>query len=139
MQIDKAAINQLPPEKKKVIAVSYLIRAKEERPEGTEKLFEKLAGLEKSANDTNAAIRNTEVSLNELNSRFMQIMGSLQTVTELIAEMLPDEKVNEWCDKYEPPKNLPQMPSSVSMPGQRRVVNPGKADMAGVTTKEPQT
>jgi len=132
----KEELSLLPIERRKLIAVSYLIREISERPKETEKLFKKLETLERSATQTNAAMQQAEVTINELNNNFMKIIGSLQTITEIIAEMLPDEKIDEWCDKYTPPKNLPKIPGSQSIPGNTKIVRPGSTDIAGVTAKQ---
>lgn len=136
--MDKVMIDQLPLEKQRFIAVSHLIRAKEERPEGTEKLFGKLSTLENAAAQTSNAINATEQTLGELNQKFMQTIGSLQTITELIAEMLPEDKIQEWCEKYTPPNKMPQMPGSMSMPGKSKIIKPSPTDMAGITAKQNQ-
>lgn len=134
--MNKEALDAIPPEKRKFMAVSYLIREEKERPEGTEKLFEKLTKLETAATQTSSVISATEQSLAELNQRFMQTLGSLQTITELIADELPKEKIQEWCEKYTPPSKLPSMPGSMSMPGNKKIIQPGPADIAGLSAQQ---
>jgi len=136
--MEKDMLNAIPPENRGFIAVSYLIREKAERPEGTEALFEKLEKLENAATQSSVAISNTEHTLGELNQRFQQTIGSLKTITELIAEMLPKEKIDEWCAKYQPPNKMPAMPGQMSMPGSKTIVQPGPADIAGITAKQNQ-
>jgi len=136
--MNKDDFMKLPIEKRRLIAVSHLVREKSERPEDTAKLFQKLETTERAAAQTNSAIQQAEASLNELSSNFMRTIGSLQTITELIAEMLPEEKIDEWCAKYVPPKNVPNMPTMPSMPGGGKIIQPGPSDMAGITSKQNQ-
>ena len=130
--MNQQTLDSIPAENRKHLAVAYLIRNESERPAETVELFKKLMTAETAAAETNKAIRITEESLNELGAKFNQAIGSLQTITELIGDLLPEEKVLEWCAKYEPPNKMPPMPS---IPGNKRIVTPGDVDMAGITTK----
>ncbi len=134
--MDKAAIDSFTPEQRVKVAVAYLIRSKDERPEGLENLFGKLEICEQSAKATNMAISQGREALSHLETKFYHLMGSIDTLSDLIADGLKgiDEKVIlSWCEKYQMPANMPKMQPGVDIPGNADVPA-GNIDIAGSTS-----
>ena len=125
--MDEAILSKMEPVQKAKIAVAYLAKNKEERPEGMDKAFSKLEQFEISMREIMTAMNEARQAIKELQVRADQMYGSMEGIVELIAEDLPEDKVNEWCAKYEPPTQIP--------PGMRpRPTRPEeKPDMAGST------
>lgn len=116
--------------REKRISVAYLMKAKDERPAGLDKFFDKLAVYENSMRELMDAKAQAENSLNEIYRSTEQMFGSINSVVEIIAEELPDDKVVEWASKYKPPVADP------SMPGGREVKRADPVDIAGATARQ---
>jgi len=116
---------------KKRMAVAYLIQAKDERPDGLEKFFDKLAVYENSMRELMEAGKEAENALNQLNTKTQQMFGSIDSVVSMIADELPDDKCLEWAEKFVPPTGMPAMAGGAPM---KRV--DGSVDMAGSTSRQ---
>jgi len=140
--MDKTYVNSLPPEQRCKMAVAYLMRNKSEQPKELTGLFEKLEGYEKSAASTNVAIAQGREALSQLETRFYHLLGSIDTMSDVITEKLknePEDKINEWCEKYQPPKTMPNIQSGrhlsgVDVSGHSNV--PADVDIAGSTANK---
>jgi len=129
--MDEAMLQGLQPLHRAKVAVAYLIQHKEERPEGSELLFEKLEKHELSMRSIMAAIEQAKSSLRELKSKSEQTVGAIESIADIIAETLPEDKVKEWIEKYEPPT---QIPPGAEMAGKGPVKKAEDVDMAGSTS-----
>jgi len=140
--MDKVYVNSLPPEQRCKMAVAYLMRNKNEQPEELTKFFDKLEGYEKSAASTNFAIAQGREALSQLETKFYHLLGSIDTMSDVITEELKKEsedKINEWCEKYQPPKNMPNIQpgepqSGIDVSGHSNV--PANVDIAGSTANK---
>lgn len=132
--MDKAIIDNLTQEQRVKMAVAYLLRHKDERPEGLEGFFKKLEVCEESARATNMAIGKSREALSHLETKFYHLMGSIDTLSELISEQLSleaENNVQAWCEKYQPPAVLPNMEPGVDMTGNANIS--ANVDIAGTT------
>ena len=120
--------NQQDPRR---LAVAYLLSKKDERPDGLGKLFGKLEQYETSLKDIMEAGQQAEKTLHELGIKREQLFGSINSVTELILDDLPEEKCEEWSRKFQEIVN-----SSPQMAGASNVEKPSDVDMAGSTAKK---
>jgi len=136
--MDKSFIDKLSPDQRGKMAVAYLMREKGEQPEELKSLFEKLEKSERSAASTNNALMKTNETMMQLQAKFHSIMGSIDTLSEMIAEGLegvPEETIMSWCEKYTPPQTMPNLnPPAVDMAGKPNI--PANVDMAGSTSHE---
>jgi chromosome segregation ATPase len=130
--MDKNFLSKVDQAQKAKIAVAYLMKNKEDRPAGLEKLFSKLEKYELSMREIMNAINQTKKSLEELDQKGDQMLGSIESIAELISEELPVEKVNEWCEKYELPDGIP---ANIQMAGKAPMKKVGSVDVAGSTSK----
>ena len=128
--MEKEKLEKMNPKQVANIAVAYLMDAKEERPEGTERFFKKLDEFQIAIAETHAAINEAEGSLRELKIQSNHIFGAVGSMSELIAEDLPKDKVIEWALKFEPPKQNRQMRSRQTVPPGNKS---GQIDLAGST------
>lgn len=118
-------MSKMDADKKKRTAVAYLLTHMDEVPEGSEKLFAKLKQLEKSANENVKAYKGAEQAMQQLQEQMSGIIGATNAVVEIVCEGLPEDKVGEWCDKYQPPQMQ-----------QRQQAQPKpEPDLAGSTAK----
>ena len=122
----KEQFDRLTQEQKALISVSYLLPKSELWPEGSKKLFEKLVNYDKAAGSIQSSINQAKKTINELQSEFMQTVGSITAISGLIAECIPEEKFEEYCLKFEIPENTNMAPA----------VKPAPVDMAGSTAKQ---
>jgi len=132
--MDKAVIDNLTHEQRVKMAVAYLLRHKDERPKDLDKFFKKLETYEESAKATNMAIGRGREALGHLETKFYHLMGSIDTLSELISDELILEAENDikvWCEKYQPPATLPNMEPGIDMTGNSNM--PANVDMAGST------
>jgi len=127
--MEKAQLERLNDSEKAKIAVAYLIKNKEEWPDGSERFFQKLEGYEKSASIIFGAMEEAKKSLMELQSKAEQLNGSIASVVELISEDLPKEKIHGWAEKFEIPKYNSDIPAKNNQDDQQDI------DMAGSTAK----
>jgi hypothetical protein len=114
--------------KKKRTAVAYLLTHMEEAPAGTEKLFNKLKQLEKSANENVKTFKNAEETIKGLQEQMNGIIGATNAIVEIVCGELPEEKIVEWCEKYQPPQMNMQPVNAPQIKNQ-------SPDMAGITAK----
>jgi len=136
--MEKAVVENLTNDQRVKVAVAYLLREKDQRPKSIEKFFEKLDTCEAAARQTNMAISKSREALTHLETKFYHLMGSIDTLSELISDELVSEgdaNIAEWCEKYQPPQSLPSMiPGGVDMPGNANV--PAGVDIAGSTAHD---
>jgi hypothetical protein len=122
-------------DQKSRMAVAFLIKNSKERPEGTERLFSKLEKYEGSMMEMVAASEQARKTLSELELKQTQLYGSITSIVDLTAEDLPKEKVEEWCERYQPPEMPGQRRApQASRPGGGPIKKAGKVDMAGSTS-----
>jgi len=136
--MDKAILENLTPEQRGKMAVAYLMRNKDERPEELRKFFDKLDVYEKSAAATNVAISRASEAVTQLQTKFYSLLGSIDTITDLIAdglENITEDEIMKWCEKYQPPDMIPNIPRGVDMSGHPNIPA-GNIDMAGKTTHQ---
>jgi hypothetical protein len=115
---------------KAAIAVAYLLSNKAERPDETLSLFGKLEMYEAQANSLNEQVKSAKRVINEHSAKIQQFIGSLTAVADLIGEMLPDDRIMEWCRAYNMPKEMG--PSLAQQVAPTTTVVP---DIAGATSK----
>lgn len=139
--MDQSILATMSPEKRAKIAVGYLMGAVEERPEGSEILFTKLEGYNSSFGELMNAKQQAEKAIHEISIKTERLIGSIDSISEIVAETLPPEKVDEWCSKYVPPgqpgeidsAEPPKQSKPVDVAGGNQDKNPESADMAGST------
>jgi predicted transcriptional regulator len=89
-------------EEKRKLAVGYLVTHKEEMPEVSIHLFEKLEQYDTSASNTYRAIQEAKKSISDLSAKMQSLTGSIGTIVDLISENIPEDKVEEWSAKFDP-------------------------------------
>ena len=129
--MEKEKLKKMNPKQIATIAVAYLLDAEDERPEGTERFFKKLDEFQVSIAETHAAINEAEKSLRELKLQSNHLFGAVGSISELIAEDLPEDKIIEWAEKFEPPKQNRPMSNKRTVPPGNRSGN--QIDLAGAT------
>jgi len=122
-------VSKLNQKQASSVAVAYLANHIEEAPDECKKLIKKLNEYEKSAQKINMAMKQAEASINALQNQGANLFGSISTIVELIADDLPEDKVFEWCEKYELPEGV-ELPKE--LPSQAPLNEP---DIAGGTSK----
>ena len=78
-------------------AVAYLLDNPESRPDGTQRLFEKLEAVEKSAVSIEDALTETRNSLTQLSQQKMKVIGSMDAILDLLKDDLSDEDVMKFA------------------------------------------
>ena len=98
MDISKSNI-----EDKRKYAVGYLLTHKNEIPQnlGIERFFSKLESYDNSIGATISALNSARQSVSELSSQLNKLSGSIDAIVGVIAESLPEEKLDEWSSKFE--------------------------------------
>jgi len=119
--------NQLNDTQKKMVAIAFLLDHPTQRPEGSGRFFDKIEKYESSANETNNAIRQAQKSIQELKQQLDQIVGSINAVSMLVAEELPEEKLKEWCMAFDLDEN--------GQPAIKKQKPVGPPDIAGHTAR----
>lgn len=119
--------NNLNNSQKKMVAVAFLMDKPELRPDTTVRFFNKLLAYEGSAVQIDKAMRQAQKSIQDLRKQLDQIVGSINAVSGLIAEELPDENLKEWCMQFELDENG-------SVPVKNQKVNEAP-DIAGSTAR----
>lgn len=130
--MDKKRLELLAPEERRGIAVAYLMSHKDERPAGTEKLFAKLEQSEHAAKQFNYAMSQAQQTIASLESEFGQALGSIKTLISLIADDLPDEQAQIWCEKYQAPEGMEGSIPKSMISGTQSIAKK-KPDIAGAT------
>jgi hypothetical protein len=117
----------LDPKQRKLVATAFLMSRPELRPEGSQMLFTKLEAYDASGRNVSSAIHDAQKSIQQLRQQMNQLVGSINTITEIIAEQLPDDKIQEWCMAYNLDEQLPKAAEAIK----------GKEtpDIAGSTAK----
>ena len=110
-------------------SVIYLMNNPSEIPSGLEKFFEKLKKCEQSIKEIVQAGQQAERTLNELGARREQMVGSIDSIAEIIIEELPKDKCEEWSKKGA------DIIKQFSMAGPSKTQNVGEVDLAGSTAK----
>jgi hypothetical protein len=90
----------------KSMAVSYLLKHSELRPDETKKLFERLEQYDKIASNTHQAYENAEKSMTELGNQLLTIKGSIQAIVGVISDTIDKNLLNELSKKYIEEKKL---------------------------------
>jgi len=128
--MNKAKLEEMNDTQKARIAVAYLIKAKDERPEGLDKFFDKLSLYEKSMTEIMSAIKEAQNSIIELNRNHDQLLGSINSVVEIVSEELPKDKIDGWAKKFEMPMINPKTNDKTDLKKTESI------DMAGSTSKQ---
>ena len=138
--MDKSIIERISPEERRKIAVAYLVRNTEEQPENTKKLFIKLGACEGAAERTNIALSKANEAVSQLQNKFYQILGSIDTLSDLVVEELisvDEDTIIKWCESFRPRSmsDAPPTDQGVDMPGKPNIPA-GDVDMAGATSHQ---
>ena len=88
-------------EEKRKMAVAFLIRNEGEQPEGTQAIFAKLMGHERDAAAINQQMEQARRALDELAIQLDKKIGSIEGIADVITDMLPEDKLDEWAEGYE--------------------------------------
>jgi len=75
----------------KRIAVAYMLKTKNLRPAGTEKLFGRLERYDIGATNLNKAYQEAQKSISELEEKLISAQGSIQATVDIITDSI-DEK-----------------------------------------------
>ena len=102
----KEDFDKLPAERRKTLACIYLLKNKQERPEGNDRLFDKLEKCDNAIRSNMSIINEAQQAIDELNQKNMGIMGSIDTIVELISDGMTEEQIEMFCMKYEPPTRV---------------------------------
>jgi signal transduction histidine kinase len=103
--MQKEQFDHLSYEQKSLISVAYLLTKPELQPEETKRLFEKLAAYDKNANQIQSSINHARKTINELQPSFQQVLGSITAISSIIAELISEDKFEEYCMQYDLPGN----------------------------------
>ncbi len=142
--MDKSIISKLRPEERRRIAVAYLVKHSSDRPESTKGYFDKLKILEETCGRLNMAISKGQESIAQMQNKFYQSMGSIDTLSELVAECLSEidiKTIDKWCEEYTPKPHpgmmgsMPQNDDGINLPGQPAAPS-GDVDIAGSTASK---
>jgi len=81
----------------KKMAVAYLLNNTDKAPEGSLPMFAKLSSFENEAKAVADEIDKRKKEIEELTSKLDFKIGSLEGIAELIADILPEDKCEEWA------------------------------------------
>ena len=112
-----------------LIAVAYLLSNKESQPENLKSMFLKLESYDTTAREIQNNLKQHQKAMQSLRSSMDQILGSITTVSEIIGDQLPKDKVQEFCALYTPPNEV--LSEMQNTPAQVEE----SFDMAGSTAK----
>jgi len=83
----------------KVKAVAYLSGNKEAQPEQLKKLFVKIEGFQQKGLGLEGALKQAYDSIDQINNEMRQVYGAISAVTDIIADELTKEQVEEYSKK----------------------------------------
>jgi len=84
----------------KNMAISYLLKHSELRPDATKKLFERLEQCDKVASNINQAYENAEKTITELGNQLLTVKGSIQAIVGIIGDTIDKDSLIELSKKY---------------------------------------
>jgi len=108
--MEEAEFQSLDEETQRQLAVAYLLKNKEEVPDGLGNLFKKLAELESSAFSIMMAIKEAKRTISSLSPRSDQIAGAMTAIADLISEELTEDQIMSYGLKYESRSDKTQEP-----------------------------
>ena len=126
----KEQFDRLSDEQKALISVSYLLSHPDIRPEESQKLFKKLEIYDKNAQNIQEAINQAKKSINELRPKFEQVVGAITAISSVIADTIPEDKIEGYCLSFELPENTNSNIAPVISK------NNDAPDFAGATAKQ---
>ena len=94
------------------IAVTNLMSLPEEQPEGAKKFFGRLSNLRESVGGIEQAINEARQSLQQLTENRSRMLGSVDTLVDLIKDDMPKELIEKHGQKL----NQPQGPQQNGLP-----------------------
>jgi len=90
----------------KNMAISYLLKHNELRPDESKKLFERLEQYDKVASNIHQAYENAEKSMAELGNQLLTVKGSIQAIVGVISDLIDKNLLTELSKKYIEEKKL---------------------------------
>ena len=140
--MDQALLNGIPKKQQSLIAVAYLMTHIDERPAGSQVLFDKIDSYYAMARATNEEIKKAQQHAQQQKMKLQQLIGSLNTMSDLISENLDDDLVAKCCLAYDMnemaqsniPPDMTMFPTSTDTMATQAPA-PVPVDMAGVTAK----
>ena len=90
----------MAPKSNKRVAVAYLVRHPEFRPEGSKKLIEKIVSYDRQVTELNRAVNEAAVAIHKMQDQFNQSLGAMEVLIDIVAEGIPDDKAKEWSEIY---------------------------------------
>ena len=119
------------------LAIAFLLTKEDERPKGSEHLFGKLEKFDESLRTIITSMVEMMESMKELQMKHEHLNGAISAVVELLSEefMNDENKILDWCRRFEPPKNL----DDIRQRNFKNNINSRQPDMAGSTAKQVQS
>ena len=102
----KEQLDKLSNEQKSLMSVSYLLSNPDLRPEESKGLFKKLEVYDENAQNIQEAINQAKKSINELKPKFDQVIGAITAISGVIAELIPQDKLEEYCLAFDLPDGI---------------------------------
>ena len=96
------------------------------QPEGSHDLFHRLGFYDNQAKIISEEVRKAKDFIRQSNDKMQQSIGSITTVSEIIASSLDPNLIEQWCLAYESKSGE----APVSKPAAEKTI-----DMAGSTAK----
>lgn len=117
------------------VAVGYLMQNPSQLPEELRPLAKKLRTKEIEMAEIYRAMKEAEQTIKTLQPKTDQLFGALGTISELISEGLPADKILEWAGKYDPKAaDINKVPEPLDTTTPSAPKN-GEMDIAGSTSK----
>lgn len=128
--MEKEQLDTMSDEQKALVAVAYLLGKPELRPVETQALYKKIDAYDASATSINEQIKGAQRFIQESKTKINQLIGSMSAVSEIIASMLPKDKIDQWCLDFKMPNGM-NNPSELAVPEAKPDI-----DVAGATAKK---
>jgi len=101
--MEETHFKSLSAERQKDVAVAYLLKNKNEIPDGLEKLFKKLENLESSAFSIMLAVKEAKRTISMLAPKSEQLAGAMGALSDLISDELTEDQIVKFGLKYQEP------------------------------------
>jgi hypothetical protein len=97
-------VNDISDLERAARAVAYLASHEDEQPKGLKKFFSKLIAYRETGENLEGAMNHAKDTLIELDKQMQSLFGSINTMTEVVAEELSKEQIKEFSEKTSLPK-----------------------------------
>jgi len=104
--MNREQVLRLSPEQRALVGVAYLMDKKELRPESCKAFFDKLEKYDAAATSINVEMKKAQKFIVDSKTKLNQLIGSINALSEVIAEALPKENLEAWCLDFNMPDGL---------------------------------